>query len=163
MRSVPVQQLRPVPALRAMRWWDIAAVTDLEALLFPTDSPWTAEMFWSELAARHHYVVHHRGDDPAGPIDGYAGLAGHPDQAEVQTIGVHPDSRGSGLGRALLQELLAVAGERPVLLEVRTDNDPALRLYESVGFRRIGLRRKYYRPSGADAYTMRRPAAGERT
>jgi ribosomal-protein-alanine N-acetyltransferase len=41
---------------------------------------------------------------------------------------------------------------------VRTDNTPAIALYESEGFTRIGLRRRYYQPSGADAYTMLRPA-----
>jgi ribosomal-protein-alanine N-acetyltransferase len=31
-------------------------------------------------------------------------------------------------------------------------------LYESVGFAKMGLRKRYYRVSGADAYTMRRDA-----
>jgi ribosomal-protein-alanine N-acetyltransferase len=44
-----------------------------------------------------------------------------------------------------------------VLLEVRTDNTPAIALYESEGFTIVGIRRRYYRPSGADAYTMARP------
>jgi ribosomal-protein-alanine N-acetyltransferase len=43
-----------------------------------------------------------------------------------------------------------------VFLEVRTDNDAARSLYESEGFTVVGRRRRYYRPSGADAYTMRR-------
>ena len=43
-----------------------------------------------------------------------------------------------------------------VFLEVRTDNDTARALYESAGFAVVGLRRRYYQPSGADAHTMRR-------
>ena len=43
-------------------------------------------------------------------------------------------------------------------LEVRTDNEPAIGLYESVGFVKMGVRKRYYRISGADAYTMRRDA-----
>ena len=43
-----------------------------------------------------------------------------------------------------------------VFLEVRTDNDTARRLYESEDFSVVGLRRRYYQPSGADAHTMRR-------
>jgi ribosomal-protein-alanine N-acetyltransferase len=159
--SAPAGPTTGVPGsaqLPPLRWWQIPQLVELERRLFPGDSPWSAEMFWSELAAGHHYVVHHLGGDPAAPIDGYAGLAGQPEEAEVQTIGVHPDSQGRGLGRALLADLLRQAGDRRVLLEVRTDNEPAIRLYESVGFVRIGLRRKYYRPSGADAYTMHRPA-----
>ena len=40
-------------------------VAELESELFPTDSPWTAEAFWAELAAGHHYVAH-RGPDGTG-------------------------------------------------------------------------------------------------
>ncbi|MBF6150569.1 GNAT family N-acetyltransferase, partial [Nocardia nova] len=59
----------------------------------------------------------------------------------------------------LLEALLATAGERggPVFLEVRTDNAPAIALYAKHGFHIIGLRKNYYHPSGADAYTMWRP------
>ena len=134
------------------RWWDIDRVTELEAQLFPGDTPWTAEMFWAELAAGHHYVVVR--DDTGIPI-GYAGLARYADGvAEVQTIGVDPAHRRAGLGRLLLADLLAAAGPDRVLLDVRTDNATALHLYTAVGFVRTGRRRRYYQPSGADAFTM---------
>ena len=75
----------------------------------------------------------------------------------MHTIGVDPARQGRGIGRALLRDLLAVAdGPRPVFLEVRTDNEAAIALYEAEGFSRIGVRKRYYQPSGADAYTMRR-------
>lgn len=142
-----------------MRWWDIEPVTGLEQLLFPTDSPWTAAMFWSELAAGHHYVVVRADVDPVttGPVLGYAGLAVGPDVAEVQTIGVHPAVQHRGIGRALLDDLIEAAGALPILLDVRTDNAAAIGLYRSSGFSRIGRRRHYYQPSGADADTMLRP------
>lgn len=145
---------RPL-VLAPMGWWDIEQIAALEQVLFPTDSPWTPAMFWAELAAGHHYAVV-RGDD--GRVDGYAGLALGPDEAEVQTIGVRPDRQGRGIGRALLRELIATAGGRRILLEVRTDNEPALALYRSSGFETIGLRRRYYQPSGADAFSMSRPS-----
>ena len=141
-------------SLEPLDWWDIPALVQLEATLFPGDSPWSAEMFWSELAAGHHYVVHR---DNAGLIDGYAGLMVVADEAQVQTIGVRPDAQGRGLGRALLRHLMRVADRRRVLLEVRTDNVKALALYDSEGFVRLGIRRRYYQPSGADAYTMANP------
>ena len=140
---------------------DVPAVVALEAQLFAADSPWTAAMFLGELRAGWPYwVARAEPSGRAGPGDsgnellGYAGLAIGPDDADVQTIGVHPAARGLGLGRALLRTLLAAAGDRVVHLEVRTDNDIAIALYVSEGFERIGLRRRYYRPSGADAYTM---------
>ena len=78
----------------------------------------------------------------------------------MHTIAVHPDHQGQGIGTALLRALLARADElqAPVVLEVRTDNDTAIALYERHGFEQVGLRRRYYQPSGADAYTMVRPA-----
>ncbi len=141
-------------SVEPMRWWDIGEAAALERALFPTDSPWTAAVFWSELAAGHHYVVR-RGR--GGRVLGYAGLAVGPDVADVQTIGVAPAARRRGIGRALLRDLLRAAGDLPVLLDVRTDNAPAIALYAAEGFRRIGVRRRYYQPSDADAYTMRRP------
>ncbi|SDO99507.1 ribosomal-protein-alanine N-acetyltransferase [Nakamurella panacisegetis] len=140
--------------LRAMRWWDIEQIAQLEQELFPTDSPWTAAMFWSEMAAGHHYSVIAAAD---GTVLGYAGLARSAEEAEVQTIGVRPGMQGHGFGRRLLDDLIAAAGDRRILLDVRTDNTPAISLYESSGFARIGLRRRYYQPSGADAYTMEKP------
>lgn len=139
--------------LRDMRWWDIEQIADLEQQLFPTDSPWTPAMFWSELAAGHHYCVL-AGDD--GTVAGYAGLARTDDQSDVQTIGVRPGQQGQGFGRTLLDDLIAAAAGRRILLDVRTDNVRAIKLYESSGFTTIGLRKRYYQPSGADAYTMER-------
>jgi len=98
---------------------------------------------------------------------GYAGMSivghGREREADVHTIGVDPAWQRQGIGRALLNALLAKADEAhaPVFLEVRTDNGAAIGLYEAHGFHRIGLRRRYYQPSGADAYTMARPAREE--
>jgi ribosomal-protein-alanine N-acetyltransferase len=158
----------PTPVLEPMRWQDIPAVVALEEQLFPGDSPWHAAMFWSELAAGRHYLVHR---DEVGAVDGYAGLAlsdgGAPGSAapdpddfgDVHTIGVRADRQGRGLGRALLRALLAAAADRRVLLDVRTDNEPAIALYASEGFAVVGRRRRYYQPSGADAYAMERPGS----
>ena len=91
---------------------------------------------------------------------GYAGIARlgrtRPYEYEIHTIGVDPAYQGQGIGRRLVSELLERATDSVVFLEVRTDNVPAIKLYESFGFVNVGLRRRYYRASGADAYTMRR-------
>lgn len=147
-------QIKIAPGLEILDPADIPALVDLEEILFPGDSPWNGEMFASELGVGNHYVVHR---DAAGNIDGYAGLAFLGDEAEVHTIGVRPDAQGAGLGRMLLRQLISAAGDRRLLLEVRTDNDRAIALYASEGFRTLGIRRRYYEPSGADAYTMARP------
>jgi [ribosomal protein S18]-alanine N-acetyltransferase len=139
---------------------DLSRCAELERILFPGDDPWRESAFRAELDAGHYYV----GAYTDGGLIGYAGLSvqGRRGDAEasVHTIGVDPDWQGQGIGRALLRALLARADEfaAPVFLEVRTDNDAAIGLYEAHGFVRIGTRRRYYWPSGADAYTMARPA-----
>ena len=57
-----------------------------------------------------------------------------PFEYEVHTIGVEPAYQGRGIGRRLLDDLLAFADGSVVYLEVRTDNAAAIALYESVGF-----------------------------
>lgn len=56
---------------------------------------------------------------------------------------VRPDARGHGVGRELLLEAIALARQMPGLLQVNlavgATNLPALRLYESVGFRAFGI------------------------
>jgi ribosomal-protein-alanine N-acetyltransferase len=149
--------------LRPMRWWDIPEVADLETQLFP-DSPWSREAFWSELAhvpSTRWYVVH---DDDMG-IDGYVGLMAVPPEGDVQTIAVAPRAQGQGLGRNLLESLIAQARERgcaQIFLEVRASNIAAISLYESVGFERQAIRSDYYGP-GLDAHVMRLRLTGEGT
>ena len=142
------------PGLEMLDVADIPALVALEDVLFPGDSPWNQEMFAAELDAGNYYVVHR---DAEGAIDGYAGLALIGSEVEVHTIGVLPAAQGAGLGRRLLRQLMSVAGARRILLEVRTDNAAAIGLYSSEGFTTVGVRRRYYQPSGADAYTMARP------
>ena len=148
-----------IATVRPMRWWDIDAVMALETELF-ADEAWSPTMFWSELAedATRHYVV----ATADGQIVGYAGLCAYPPhESYVQTIAVSPGAQGHGLGTRLLVGLIEEAQRRGcarVDLEVRADNDDAIRLYERHGFSRIGLRRGYYQPSGVDAVVMRRVA-----
>lgn len=156
----PPVTLPPDVVLDALVPADAARCAELEELLFPGDEPWTASAFLEELRAGHTYLAARTG----GHLVGYGGVAvvGAPPgaEAEIHTIGVDPAHQGRGIGRALLRGLLAAADalHATVFLEVRTDNDPARALYESEGFTVVGLRRRYYRPSGADAHTMRREA-----
>ena len=138
---------------------DARRCAELEALLFPGDDPWPTVAFVRELAADHNHYVAARDDDT---LVGYGGIARlgrtPPFEYEIHTIGVDPAYQGRGIGRRMLDALLNIAADSVVHLEVRTDNEPAIALYRSVGFTEVGLRKRYYRISGADAYTMRREA-----
>ncbi|RVW05130.1 ribosomal protein S18-alanine N-acetyltransferase [Rhodococcus xishaensis] len=144
---------------------DADRCAELEQVLFPGDDPWSAKAFRSELARRHNHYFAAR--DEADVLIGYAGVAllgtSVIPEGEVHTIGVDPKVQRGGVGSALLSELLRVADKwgGPVFLEVRTDNEPAIALYKREGFEIVGTRNRYYQPSGADAFTMRRPPQGK--
>jgi ribosomal-protein-alanine N-acetyltransferase len=137
---------------------DAARCAELETLLFGGDDPWPAVAFVRELAAGHNHYVAARAD---GTLVGYAGISRlgrtPPFEYEIHTIGVDPAYQRHGIGRAMMTRLLEQAGAgSAVFLEVRTDNEPAIELYRDLGFVTVGLRKRYYRASGADAFTMRR-------
>jgi N6-L-threonylcarbamoyladenine synthase len=117
---------------------------------------WPRDSMALELAPsndRHYFVA--TSDER---VVGYAGInvvAGH--QSNVMTIAVADSSRGSGLGRALMQKLIDVAVAQKsveIFLEVRADNEIAQGLYRSLGFEQIDLRRGYYQPENIDAVIM---------
>ncbi|MGB6180407.1 MAG: ribosomal protein S18-alanine N-acetyltransferase [Rhodococcus sp. (in: high G+C Gram-positive bacteria)] len=144
---------------------DADRCAELEIALFPADGPWPASAFLDELRSEHvRYFVVRDGTDK---VLGYAGIAllgrGSATESEVHTIGVDPAAQRRGIGRALLTAMLdeADAHGGPVFLEVRTDNEPAMEMYRRAGFVVVGTRRKYYQPSGADAFTMSRQPVRE--
>jgi ribosomal-protein-alanine N-acetyltransferase len=138
---------------------DAARCAEIEAVLFAGDSPWPAQAFRSEMSAPHNHYFAVRSDDE---LIGYAGISvlgpAGDHECEIHTIAVDPAHQGHGHGRELLAALLEIADSHraPVFLEVRTDNETAIDLYRRNGFDSVGVRKGYYQPSGADAYTMRR-------
>lgn len=79
-------------------------------------------------------------------------------EAELQNICIDQSLRRQGLGKHLLNHLLHWCAEQKmtkILLEVRSSNDSALRLYRSMGFVDDGVRARYY-SNGEDALLMSR-------
>ncbi|MGL5445125.1 MAG: ribosomal protein S18-alanine N-acetyltransferase [[Mycobacterium] stephanolepidis] len=148
--------------LKPLRRRDARRCAELEAILFAGDDPWPESAFRAELASAHiHYLAARDGHT----LVGYGGISrlGHQEpEYEIHTIGVDPAYQKQGIGRLLLDELLARADRDPgpVFLEVRTDNVAAIALYHGTGFETVGVRKRYYPGSGADAFTMKRPAQG---
>lgn len=143
----------PPFVMREVRWQDLERLADLEQELFGTEA-WSLASWWGELAGRprREYLVAEDGDG----IAGYAGLDHAGDTSDVMTIATLPRVRGRGLGRRLLEELVArsrAAGAERLLLEVRADNTAARGLYDSAGFRLLKTRRGYY-PRGVDALVL---------
>ena len=145
--------------IEALTKADAVRCAELEAQLFAGDDPWPPAAFLHALDGKHNHYGAARDE---GRLIGYAGISRlgriPPYEYEVHTIGVDPAYQGRGIGRRLLDDLLHFASRGEVFLEVRTDNDAAINLYKSVGFATVGVRKRYYKVSGADAYTMKRDA-----
>ncbi|MDR1441600.1 MAG: ribosomal protein S18-alanine N-acetyltransferase [Bifidobacteriaceae bacterium] len=133
---------------------DIDRLMELEGLCFGPEA-WTREMLEEELAgAGRRYLV----SQEAGVVMGYGGVYLGLDSTEVMTVAIDPGYQRRGLGRRLMEALLAEsrrAGSRWVTLEVAVGAEPAIGLYRSLGFEPIGRRQGYYQPSGRDAIIMR--------
>lgn len=145
--------------LRTATAEDISAIMQLEEEIFPLDS-WSQSSMLAELTSpwTEYFIAHPEGQPST--VAGFAGLyLPRSLQADIQTIGVGQHFQGQGIGTLLLQHLLFITrqrGYRDVLLEVRTDNVAAQKLYEKQGFETINVRKKYYSPDGMDANIMRK-------
>ncbi len=122
---------------------DLNAIATIEARIFPF--PWTRGNFADSLAAGYDGWVFEPRE--GGAPYGYAVLMWLPDEVHLLNLSVDLPVQGRGLGAEMLDWLMADAAARgasAMLLEVRPSNTPALRLYERMGFHRVGLRRRYY-------------------
>ncbi len=80
-------------------------------------------------------------------VVGFAGVIDTVDQMEITNIVVKKNFRKNGIGNALIQELIRLAkynGKEEITLEVKSTNLVAIKLYEKNGFKKTGLRKKYY-------------------
>ncbi|MDE2150300.1 MAG: ribosomal protein S18-alanine N-acetyltransferase [Gammaproteobacteria bacterium] len=118
--------------------------------------PWNEGIFRDCLRAGYSIWVA-QGTEVA--INGYAVMSLAVGEAHLLNLCVEPRWQGHGLGRQLTEHLLALArrgGCTRMLLEVRRSNRHAQRLYEGLGFVRVGLRRGYYpaRDGREDAWVL---------
>lgn len=91
-----------------------------------------------------------------GTVAGYSLYWHVVDEIHLLNVAVTIGARRRGIGRALVDELVAYGRANAVvrvLLEVRASNAPALAMYEALGFARFNVRPKYY-ADGEDAVEM---------
>jgi ribosomal-protein-alanine acetyltransferase len=148
----------PAWQLRRAASDDLVAIMAIENAVF-TDDAWSTGNMSSELVdSNGYYLVAFPPGQPER-IEAYAGLRSPRNlpQADIQTIAVAESARRHGLGRTLMQRMIAEArdrGAKEIFLEVRADNPAAQALYDSLGFERIAVRPRYY-PGRVDAVVMR--------
>lgn len=94
-------------------------------------------------------------------VAGFVATAANGKALDIIGIAVDATQRRSGIGRALVRTIVALARERRfavVTLNVSTANDAAIALYESEGFVAVQRMRRYYNPTrfpdGGDAFRM---------
>jgi ribosomal-protein-alanine N-acetyltransferase len=127
--------------IRSMQDVDIGQVLRIERLSYAF--PWTEGIFRDCLRVNYTCRVAEIGVVTVG----YGILSVAAGEAHLLNLCVADAYRCRGIGRRLLVHLLLAAGEagaREAFLEARPSNTSAIRLYQSLGFTQIGMRRGYY-------------------
>ncbi len=144
---------------RDATYLDLPELVSMEKILF-ADSPWSMGQFKEEfkgIPRTHFFTV---AVDSNNEIAGYAGVmvVAPGVEADVLTIGVLPEFRKTGIGRAFMEQLENWASDREsnaMMLEVGVENAGAISLYETLGYSKISIRKSYY-GAGLDALVMRK-------
>jgi [ribosomal protein S18]-alanine N-acetyltransferase len=135
------------PKFRAMVRDDVDDVVTIERSA--SGAPWTPEVFRACLQVGYHCAVL----EVEHEVVGYTVMAVEGEAAHILNLCIASTHRGLGLGRAVLDYVVAVARDREVeriLLEVRPTNGIAQRLYRSAGFTHMGRRKHYYQTEHGD-------------
>ena len=120
---------------------DLDAVNAIEQATY--DYPWSRGIFHDCLRVGYSCWVLEEGDQ----VLAYGIMSVGGGEAHILTIVVDEEYRRNGLGRRMLRHLISLARQRGVdgiFLEVRPSNEGAIRLYHSLGFSEIGIRKDYY-------------------
>ena len=115
--------------------------------------PWSMDAYKKEI---ENQVAHYLVLTNEGEVCAYGGYWQIFAEGHITNIAVKNEFRKQGLGTELVKALIEDAknnGITAMTLEVRASNEPAIKLYEKMGFASAGVRPKYY-PDGEDAVIM---------
>jgi ribosomal-protein-alanine N-acetyltransferase len=138
--------------IRPMTGKDIEDVYEINRLSF--SHPWSKESFEKEIY--NNKIAHYFVAVMNNKIVGYIGFWHMFQEVQITSIAVHPDYRRLGIGEALLDYIIDICEKnnvKEIILEVRISNTIAQNLYFKKGFKKIGVRKWYYR-DGEDALVM---------
>ncbi len=130
--------------IRKMRRGDVSKIEELEKEAF-TVGPYDYKMLLlSYKMSKGMSIVVEEGDR----IIGY-GIAIPVDckDADIESIGIHPQFQGKGIGKLIMQHLedmMRKKGFEKSILEVREKNIPAIRLYKKMGYETTEFLENYY-------------------
>ena len=127
---------------------DVAEIIKIEQACFAT--PWTEQGVRESIENENTHLYLALVD---GEAAGYMGVQIFSGEGYVTNVATLPDFRRQGVAKALLARVLQ--NEMDFLtLEVRESNAPAIALYESLGFERVGVRPHFYRHPDENAILM---------
>lgn len=138
--------------IRKVQKEDAFRLAKVEAACF--SAPWSQKALEESLAGgRSLYLA----AEYEGHFIGECGVHFVCGEGEITNVAVLPKFRRTGIGRALMEELLKQSkaqGIHEFTLEVRAGNASAIRLYERLGFQTEGIRRNFYEKPREDAMIM---------
>lgn len=108
------------------------------------DDFWSTEVLKSELNNENSFYIVAKYNDE---IIGFSGIWKSIDDIHITNIVVKKDFRKNGIGTLLLQKLISLTNQfhyKELTLEVNSSNIPAIKLYSKFGFKKLGIRKKYY-------------------
>ncbi len=142
--------------VRRLTYADLPHVVAIERQAFP--APWSLAMFVLELSKTGGVCLAAEDGDE---LVGYLICSRYDTVWHVMNVSVHPGRRRQGIATAMIASLLERIGDphAQLTLEVRRSNAGAIALYERLGFRAAGVRRRYYQDNGEDAIVMWRTPA----
>lgn len=121
---------------------DLDKISDI--LYSDFDDFWTVSTLKGELEnSNSQYIVAKLNNE----IIGFGGIWKAVDDMHITDIVVRKDFRRQSIGSILLKQLISLAEKQnitAITLEVNYTNLAAQKLYEKFGFKRVGLRKKYY-------------------
>ena len=130
-----------LPARRS----DLDAILTLERTGFGPGEQWSERSWSGELLGEGRTVLIARAHIPVGVI----AMQTVDRAADLHRLVVAPSHRRMGVGTGLVEAGLRAVrhqGARSVLLEVDYHNEPAIALYQRLGFEQLAARENYYGP-----------------
>ncbi len=144
--------------VRHARQEDIKKIAETEGICF--SDPQSEQDVAAELEnGMYTVLVAETNGCVAGHIIGFCVC----DEAEIISLGVDPEKRRRGVAGMLLDSFISEKrknGSVSVFLEVRVSNTPAISLYSSRDFEKIGVRKNFYSNPSEDGYIMKKILKG---
>jgi ribosomal-protein-alanine N-acetyltransferase len=130
-------------SILAARRDDLPAIMHLERAGFPAAEQWSERSWQGELLGEGQTVLVARAHHLIGVIT-FKTIG---ELADLHRLVVDPEWRGQGVGAALVRAGLTIVrhhGAKAVMLEVSYTNEPAIALYQRIGFEQLSARQNYY-------------------